>query len=107
MNANELFDPARLPERDEMGYTYHPDMDILTEGLGDGDVIPESRFAELGIERYWLHSECDAGFDEETMYDDHGFGRWRPSPGDGWRTACMFDTEDGPVALFVRPKVAA
>lgn len=65
---------------------------------------------EWGFEARFISMESDLADkpDSQLMKDyeagDHTLGaRWRPEPVDGWTLAAVHDTEDGPVAWFIRP----
>jgi hypothetical protein len=103
-----LFDPAKLPPRDADGYTWHPDLDERFEDpeLGE-EYISRDKFREHGLE-FRVH-EFEHDYTSQEMHDRYyqdgeSVPDWQPTPpeGDGWRLAAIYDTEDGPVALFVR-----
>lgn len=99
-----LYAPEKLPGRHEQyGDTYHPDLPSWPDGREESispllaaqgfDLAPvEGEFSEEAIEtgddRYW-----------QELRD------WQPQPpaGGGWRLVFVGDTEDGPLAWFVRP----
>lgn len=113
------FDRDTLPPRDKLGYTDHPDTWLRIWFDGDpADEAPMSKqaFEEMGLELY-----IDHGGDEMERYDNwnretHDFNdseeggctKWTPTPpaGDGWRLASIYDTEDGPAAMWVRERPA-
>lgn len=96
-------------ERDQDGHWMHPGLpwneieddadctpwiekwgfDWKLVGL-EGDAPPEM------VERYFESNESDCSY-------------WTPTPpeGDGWFLAAIYDTEDGPYAMFLRPKQAS
>jgi len=63
----------------------------------------------FGIECCQVSMESDC--DDEALRNavwagEKGCGEWTPTPpsGDGWMLSDIFDTEDGPYALFIRRK---
>ena len=88
-----LFDPARLPERDE-GFTYHPDLALM---VVDG---------ELNDERIDPAKVAAAGFSLQIVEKSNGLdvSDWTPE-GDGQLVA-IYDNEHGTFAAFVTPKEA-
>ena len=88
-----LFDPARLPERDE-GFTYHPDLALM---VVDG---------ELNDERIDPAKVAAAGFSLQIVEKVNGLdvSEWMPE-GDGQLVA-IYDNEHGTFAAFVTPKEA-
>lgn len=98
-----------------------PGADLLIE-YPDGSVMPlmfhfaieghdlSVIAAEEGFETRWV------GLDEQDdpdLYRDYFeggagdvVGRWAVVPPDGWQFGGKWDTEDGPIACFLRRKVA-
>ena len=102
-----LFDPARLPPRDSSGFTMHPDLPQFIEGEDEG-VMDANLFTREGLETDFVEFESDAPEAlRDRWYDDEGgeCTEWVPTTpqGDGWLLAGIWDTEDGPIAYFVRP----
>lgn len=97
-----MFDPARLPPPDEMGFFFHPDIPGEDE---DDDVRALCRSA--GFETAVLTMDLDAPELSDAWHDDDMSAptRWHPTlaPENTWQLVAKFDTEDGPCALFVRP----
>lgn len=65
---------------------------------------------EWGFDAEYVSMENDlyGDADQQLMKDyeagDHTLpARWRPKPIAGWTLAAVHDTEDGPVAWFIRP----
>ncbi|MFP3652252.1 MULTISPECIES: DUF551 domain-containing protein [Burkholderia] len=90
--------------RDEDGMLSHPAVPYLDE-----DVNYETFFAAFGIEAAFVHMENDVDCDTYNQYfasNSANCSLWAPSApaGDGWLLLEIYDTEDGPVALFVREK---
>ncbi|RQS85138.1 hypothetical protein [Burkholderia seminalis] len=90
--------------RDEDGMLSHPAVPYLDE-----DVNYETFFAAFGIESAFVHMENDVDCDTYDKYfasNSANCSFWTPSAptGDGWLLLEIYDTEDGPVALFVREK---
>lgn len=90
-----LFDPARLPERDD-GFTYHPDLALMVvDGELNDERIDPAKVAAAGFS---LHIE--------PMPDTIGnAAEWMPEA-DGQLVA-IYDNEHGTFAAFVKPKDAA
>ena len=68
----------------------------------------ETFFAAFGIDAAFIHMENDVAGDTYDRYfasNSANCSMWTPSaPGDGWLLLEIYDTEDGPVALYVREK---
>lgn len=97
------FEVARLGMRDENGHVQHPDMDGI--GWDEFDMGPQLR--AIGWHTKTVSFESDASDEARARYDEGNSpdcSYWTPTPpqGDGWLLAAIYDTEDGPVALFVR-----
>lgn len=90
--------------RDQDGMLSHPAVPYLDE-----DVNYETFFAAFGIEATFIHMEDDVDCDTYDRYfasNSPDCCTWTPSSpqGDGWMLLEIYDTEDGPVALYVREK---
>ncbi|ERJ35899.1 hypothetical protein L810_1156 [Burkholderia sp. AU4i] len=90
--------------RDQDGMLSHPAVPYLDE-----DVNYETFFAAFGIEAAFIHMENDVDGDTYDRYfasNNANCSFWTPSAptGDGWLLIEIYDTEDGPVALYVREK---
>ncbi|CBJ37860.1 conserved protein of unknown function [Ralstonia solanacearum CMR15] len=88
--------------RDAEGWLTHPALPAVDE-----DVNCRQLLAAFGIETFMRDMEADADDATVKRYftDGHpGCSDWTPTPpeGDGWRLLEIFDTEDGPHALFGR-----
>lgn len=97
------FEAARLPARDEYGHVQHPDMDGI--GWDEFDMGPQLR--AIGWQSKTVAFEDDASSEAQDRYSDSNSpdcSYWTPTPPEGasWLLAAIYDTEDGPVALFVR-----
>jgi len=109
MNDKTLFDPARLPPRDEYGMTFHPDLEDERwehPDLGEEYLSSEAILA-AGLESRQVAFEYDAPEELKERYYESGepdVSDWKPtSPeGEGWILVGIWDTEDGPYAMFVR-----
>ncbi|MFC4922970.1 hypothetical protein [Delftia deserti] len=91
---------GRAIERDEMGLGDHPELPLLDEGM-----MPRSFFAALGLELAHTSAEDQLDWDVlGAMSDAVNWTDWQPNPphGDGWKLVSIFDTEDGPVAWWLR-----
>lgn len=108
--TTRLFDPALMPARDEDGYAYHPHLDKFMIGEEheeqrlDIDALKAAGF----VATWWGldadHDEGDPEFDQYWL-DSQGPTLWQPGEpeGEGWQLVAVYDTEEGPYALFVRP----
>jgi len=109
-NDQTLFDPARLPPRDEYGFTFHPDLaDERWEDpeLGEEYLSSEAILA-AGFESRQVAFEYDVPQALLDRYYEDGdssvAAEWQPTTpeGEGWMLVGIWDTEDGPYAMFVR-----
>lgn len=101
--AERLLAPREIV-RDEYGHLYNPAFPILDEG---DDV--RMFLGAFGIElcQVSMESDCDdEALCEAVWAGEKGCGEWVPTPpeGEGWLLSDIFDTEDGPYALFIRRK---
>jgi hypothetical protein len=96
----------RSIERTSDGWLYHPDYPTCDEGTR------ADKFLEaFGIETAFVGMESDAP-DLAERWHEEGLtdcSEWTPTPpgGDGWLLLEIYDTEDGPYALFGRDHYAA
>ncbi|WP_428419241.1 hypothetical protein [Methylibium sp.] len=99
MAAITLFDPTRLPARDELGDVMHPDAPDYDE-----DEDASIKLEALGF-------ECRS-VTMNLVYEERYFGQddadkswWVPSPpeGEGWLLVGIWDNDDGPLACYTRP----
>ena len=91
-------------ERDENGYWYHPEI--------PWDEIPDDTDARPFLKKWGYRScfvslEWDAPEELVNRYFEAGdpdCSEWNPTApeGDGWFLAAIYDTEDGPSAMFLR-----
>lgn len=98
--APTLFSADRQPPPDEEGFFTHPDFNAIFRHDEPSQDEVVKRLALFGWEADYVSG--DDLLDEKALdYDVRG---WKPEPpaGDGWRLISVFDTEDGPYALFVR-----
>lgn len=99
----QLFDLARLPPPDEMGFFMHPDI----PGEEESDDVRAMMHA-LGFEISGVSFEFDAPDELVEVYFEHDDltapTLWTPTPpdGDGWILIGKYDTDDGPMAMFIR-----
>lgn len=97
------FSVERLGMRDEDGHIQHPDMDGI--GFDEFDMGPQLR--AIGLHSTTVCFESDASHEQRERYSDSDSpdcSYWTPSrpDGEGWLLAAIYDTEDGPVALYVK-----
>ena len=103
------FDPARLPEPDEFGFFVHPDMPGDDESDDVSAMLRETgfEFSTVCFDIDADESDADAWFSDDLPADEMKaiMMRWHPTPpqGEGWISAAKYDTDSGPLALFVRP----
>lgn len=56
-----------------------------------------------GFEIQFLHLEDDPGAEDLADYEDCAIcAKWLPLPPEGWMLASKHDTDNGPIALFIR-----
>ncbi|AOJ69368.1 MULTISPECIES: hypothetical protein [Burkholderia] len=95
---------TRAIVRDQYGMLSHPAIPYLDE-----DVNYQTFFSAFGLESTFVNMETDVDGDAYDQYvesNDPNCSFWTPSApaGDGWLLLEIFDTENGPVALYVREK---
>ncbi|MTI72210.1 MAG: hypothetical protein FH747_00930 [Stenotrophomonas sp.] len=100
-----LYDPARMPKLDGVGdyVAAHPDLPEWPED-DERSIAPLIRAQGFA----WAAVSGDYGTDYMSVdeFDTCSWlAAWKPGPpaGEGWRQVLVHDTEDGPVAVFVRP----
>jgi hypothetical protein len=91
--------------RDEDGWLAHPDYPICDE-----DVRADKFLDAFGIESSFvaMDGDADQAFVDRYFEDDESnCTPWTPTPpeGEGWMLLEIYDTEDGPYAMFARRKV--
>lgn len=91
--------------RDENGFWYHPDIpwDRVPE---EQSPAPYLNFA--GYETHWSEMYDELSNEENDQYANSNspdVSFWAPKvpAGPEWFLAAIYDTEDGPVALWIRP----
>jgi hypothetical protein len=100
----DLFNPVRLPKRDEYGYVSHPDADLIFELLGVDDEGEAAWKYIVGLG----YDHCAVALDDDDLLEEYaidlGCTDWEPEKpeGDGWVLAWITDSEDGPVAVYLR-----
>jgi len=99
------------PARDREGLWLHPDWPDLDEGE---DAACEAWLELIGYEStsdLLADDDRDQSRDVKARWEagDNDYLAWEPEPpaGEGWFLAAVFDTEDGPVATWLRQKPAA
>lgn len=98
-----LFDALLSPPpvvRDEAGYWTNPALPTTDESIRMRPLAEA-----LGLELTWVDAEDQV--DEATMESFSATGAicaWTPTPpaGEGWVPLSIHDTDDGPVAMYVR-----
>lgn len=101
----DFFDPNRQPSRDKFGFTFHPDLDLFSaDGYYDSTVLWHAgfRFCQITLE------SDDPDLLQRYYEDPLALTRWNPEPpSSGWRLVGLYDTDDNPVAIFIRPRQEA
>lgn len=98
--AEALLTPAG--PRDDYGHVWHPALPILDEGCSLTLLLEA-----LGFVTAIVYMEADCA--DEDLLDRVAEGEsclaWTPTPptGDGWNLVLIEETEDGPLAAFIRP----
>ena len=108
MNTEILFDPARMPARDAQGWATHPDLDLQRFNK-DEEHLDLKALAEAGFDAHMVVMEYDTNEGDAAYkaYWDDGeadVSAWTPTPpeGEGWQLIGIWDSEDGPFAMFIR-----
>ncbi|AST86256.1 hypothetical protein CIG66_07170 [Ralstonia pseudosolanacearum] len=100
--AKALLAPREIV-RDAYGWLDHPALPICDEGVRFDTLLDA-----FGLETYFRAMDGDVSPEEYDRYYDEqgGCAGWTPTPpeGDGWRLLAIYDTEDGPYAMFAREK---
>lgn len=90
------------PKCNIYGHVYHPALPDTDE-----DVNLVMLLAAFGIATSLVSMESDAPETAEAYFEagDPDCSAWNPTPpqGEGWKLIALYDTEDGPYAMFARP----
>lgn len=101
----KLLTPRKIL-RDEDGYLTHPDFPICDEGTHAGKFLDA-----FGIDAVFVAMESDDPAAAERYFEagEAYCSYWTPTPpeGDGWLLLEIYETEDGPCALFGRDRYEA
>ncbi|GJG92883.1 hypothetical protein [Cupriavidus pauculus] len=102
--ADRMLAPRDLT-RDERGMLSNPALPELDEG---DDVRGFLLAFGIECEAVRMETDCDDEALIEAVWEGASCAPWAPTPpdGDGWMLSDIYDTEDGPVALFIRKKPA-
>ncbi|WP_322072212.1 hypothetical protein [Paraburkholderia bannensis] len=96
----KLLTPRKIL-RDENGWAWHGDYPVFDEGTHVDKFL-----AALGIKSAFVAMESDLPDFAERWHEEGltDCSAWTPTPpeGDGWLLLAIYDTEDGPYALFCR-----
>jgi hypothetical protein len=114
----DLFDPARMPARDEhSGEASHPDLyrrEWYEGDPADRDYAPilheRLKLAGWDVRSVEIPNELLEDAEGNTLQgDDYAqairFWQPEPPPGEGWILVSVSDSEDGPGAMFVRRRL--
>jgi hypothetical protein len=108
MNTEILFDPARMPERNDIGWVSHPDLD-QPRWNKDEEHLDLKAFTEAGYDVHFelMDNDIPEGSPLFLSYwgdGDPDISDWEPSPPEGerWQLIGIWDSEDGPFAMFIR-----
>jgi hypothetical protein len=111
MTDQILFDPARMPARDENGWVSHPDLD-QPRWNKDEELLNVQAFVDAGYDVHFTMMEYDLTDDHPTYHayyegDSSDLSGWEPSKpeGEGWWLIAIYDSEDGPWAMYIRHHV--
>jgi hypothetical protein len=100
--AKALLAPREIV-RDADGWLDHPALPVCDESVRFDELL-----SAFGMETYFRAMDGDVSPEEYDRYYDEqgGCAGWTPAPpdGDGWRLLAVYDTEDGPNAMFARAK---
>jgi ribosomal protein L12E/L44/L45/RPP1/RPP2 len=100
--AKALLAPREIV-RDADGWLDHPALPVCDEG-----VRFDALLGAFGLETYFRAMDGDISPEEYDRYYDEqgGCAVWTPTPpeGNGWKLIAIYDTEDGPYAMFAREK---
>lgn len=112
MDQADLFSPARMPLRDANGFASHPDLDdprwrehpVLGDEYLDTTALEAAGFEHASVEMEYDTVDDDPARIRYFSGDSADVHDWEPSvpPGAGWVRVSIHDTEDGPMALYVR-----
>lgn len=98
-----FFDPDCQPTRDRYGFTAHPDLDLFST---DDDALDHAAMHDAGFTMQTVALATDAPLllDAYLDADECVLARWEPTPpqGGGWQLVGVYDTENDPIAVFVR-----
>ncbi|BDD90911.1 hypothetical protein PanNE5_03510 [Pandoraea sp. NE5] len=102
---DKLFD-GRPVTRDAEGWYWHPAMPDADEDVNYGKLLTALRIEAVFVSMEVDDSEAADRYGEAGEADCH---YWTPTPpeGDGWHLLAVYDTEDGPYALFGRDAYVA
>lgn len=95
-------------ERDEDGWFTHPIDKLLNPKLDEIDYRPIFEGMNLDFKGHAMEDELPMEHPAYVAYFDNGEGTcalWEPRPpeGDGWFLYSIHDSEDGPIAWWLRP----
>lgn len=105
----DLFNPDRMPARDEDGYVCHPDYDLIHEKIdADDEGQAATEFIKkLGYEFLCIDFYDDATVDQHNEYEINcAVTGWEPRKprGEGWQLFSIYQHDDGVAAAYIRVK---
>ncbi len=103
--ANRIMAPREIV-RDKDGFLMHPQIPVCDEG-----VRADQFLIAFGIQTFFRAMDGDCSPELDKTYFEDGVpdcSSWTPTPppGDGWALLEIYDTEDGPIAMFGRKESA-
>lgn len=88
--------------RDDDGHVWHPALPILDEGCSLILLLEALGFMTAIVR---MESDCEDDDLLDRVAEGESCLAWTPTPptGDGWNLVLIEETEDGPLAAFIRP----
>jgi len=108
---NDVLATELMPARDKDGWCQHPGIEqLLEDGDEDSELyIDGAKVAAAGYQYAFAYmtDELEEDHPAWVSYFENGepaCTQWEPNlpAGDGWRTVAIYDTDEGPAAMYVR-----